>query len=253
MKKILLYLILLQTFSIHSQEQKITYSIQLSKIKEFDKNEYLKNLNEKAIQSAQNLTFTLTISDSITRFSLDENMEMDNNQDGRKFAITLTEVLKEIYVKNNFSYQNNTAGFFDENEYIIEKNIDTNWVLSTETKLIDKKTCYKATTTYYGINSDRTFQYPVTAWYCPEIPLPYGPAGFGGLPGLILELQKNKVTFGAVKINLNSKKKTLTTMPLKGQLIRKEDYDNKVIIIAKAIQEENAKRKEESKKALKNN
>jgi GLPGLI family protein len=238
--------------SFMHKKKKITYSLQLSKIKEFDNNEYLKNLNEKAIQSAQNITFTLTISDSITRFSLDENMEMDNNQDGRKFAITLTEVLKDIYVKNNFSYQNNSAGFFDENEYIIEEKIDTNWVLSTETKLIDKKTCYKATTTYYGRNSDKIFQYPITAWYCPEIPLSYGPAGFGGLPGLILELQKNKVTFGATKINLNSKKKTLTTMPLKGKLISKEDYENKVIIIAKSIQEENAKRKEESKKTLKN-
>jgi hypothetical protein len=98
MKNVIIFLLLLQTSFIYAQEEKITYSLQLSKIKEFDNNEYLKNLNEKAIQSAQNITFTLTISDSITRFSLDENMEMDNNQDGRKFAITLTEVLKDIYM-----------------------------------------------------------------------------------------------------------------------------------------------------------
>jgi GLPGLI family protein len=180
-------------------------------------------------------------------------MEMEANKDGREFAMTLIEVDKEIYVKNNFSFQNNSATFFDDNKYIIQEKIDTNWVLTTETKLIDEKTCYKATTTYYGKNSLKEFSYPIIAWYCPEIPLPYGPAGFGGLPGLILELQKNKVTFGAIKIDLNSKKKTLTKMPLKGELIFKEDFDNKVIVIAKAVEAENLKRKEESKKALKNN
>jgi GLPGLI family protein len=252
MKKIIALIVLFQTCFVFAQEKIITYSIKLSKEKEFENLEYLKKMQEKAIQSTKNITYTLTISDSITRFTLDENMEMDANQNGRAFAMTLIEVDKDIYVKNNFSYRNNGATFFDENEYIIEEKIDTNWVLSTETKLIDKKTCYKATTTYYGRNSDKIFQYPITAWYCPEIPLSYGPAGFGGLPGLILELQKNKVTFGATKINLNSKKKTLTTMPLKGKLISKEDYENKVIIIAKSIQEENAKRKEESKKTLKN-
>lgn len=41
--------------------------------------------------------------------------------------------------------------------------------------------CQKATVTFAG----RTY----TAWFTPEIPLPYGPYKFGGLPGLILRIQ----------------------------------------------------------------
>ena len=41
--------------------------------------------------------------------------------------------------------------------------------------------CLKATTTFAG----RTY----TAWFTTEIPLPYGPYKFGGLPGLILKIQ----------------------------------------------------------------
>jgi GLPGLI family protein len=43
----------------------------------------------------------------------------------------------------------------------------------------------------------------VTAWYAPDIPVRFGPIGYGGLPGLILELQNESATFYVTKINLN--------------------------------------------------
>lgn len=54
-------------------------------------------------------------------------------------------------------------------------------------KILDKQeklfgyTCNKATTTFGG----RKY----TAWYTIDIPLPYGPYKFGGLPGLILKIE----------------------------------------------------------------
>ena len=47
--------------------------------------------------------------------------------------------------------------------------------------------CRKATTEFAGRN--------YTAWFTPEIPLPFGPYKFGGLPGLILKIEDAEQQF----------------------------------------------------------
>lgn len=47
--------------------------------------------------------------------------------------------------------------------------------------------CHKATTEFAG----RSY----TAWFAPEIPLPFGPYKFGGLPGLILKIEDGERQF----------------------------------------------------------
>ncbi|MFD2528846.1 GLPGLI family protein [Polaribacter marinaquae] len=44
------------------------------------------------------------------------------------------------------------------------------------------------------------------AWYTTDIPLPYGPIGNGGLPGLILKLEIDNFYYLVDKIILNPKK-----------------------------------------------
>lgn len=68
-------------------------------------------------------------------------------------------------------------------QYVAEKKHHFIWELKNETKTIGKYTCYKATTNFRGRN--------YTAWYAPDIPLPYGPWKLQGLPGLILEAYDN--------------------------------------------------------------
>ena len=82
------------------------------------------------------------------------------------------------------------------------------WELTNETKDIDGYTCYKAVHKEF-IQRSQTYR-TSTAWYTLDIPVPYGPAGFGGLPGLILELQYgNRVIYIADKIVLNKHMDTL--------------------------------------------
>lgn len=68
-----------------------------------------------------------------------------------------------------------------------------NWTLIDETKVINTMNCKKASVTYKGRNW--------TAWYSTEIPLPYGPYKFSGLPGLIIKMsdEKNEYDFELVK------------------------------------------------------
>ena len=57
---------------------------------------------------------------------------------------------------------------------------DFEWQISEETKEVAGFDCLKATLSYRG----REW----TAWFAEELPMPYGPYVFGGLPGMILEM-----------------------------------------------------------------
>ena len=79
------------------------------------------------------------------------------------------------------------------------------WQLENESKEIEGYQCFKASIT---ILNTRTLENDIVeAWYTTDIPVPYGPAGYGGLPGLILELRHKGVILVAEEITLN---------PLKG-------------------------------------
>lgn len=75
------------------------------------------------------------------------------------------------------------------------------WTLTKEIKIIDKYKCFKATSPLYY--KDKKLDTFITAWFTPDIPVQHGPIGYGGLPGLILELQNDRTTFFVTKININ--------------------------------------------------
>lgn len=54
------------------------------------------------------------------------------------------------------------------------------WTIGQERKSVIGYQCLSATADYRG----RSYK----AWFCADIPLPYGPLWFGGLPGLIMEI-----------------------------------------------------------------
>ncbi len=68
--------------------------------------------------------------------------------------------------------------------YHIEIPKISNWKLLPDSKKIGPYTVKKAQVQYGGRQWN--------AWYCPEIPLPYGPYLFYGLPGLIIEIADDK-------------------------------------------------------------
>ena len=91
-------------------------------------------------------------------------------------------------------------------EYIVETTSRMkNWELINEVLIIDGYTCYKAINKEYN---SRSGNYLInTAWYTLDIPVSYGPAGNGGLPGLILKLElRDNLYYLVDKIILNPKK-----------------------------------------------
>lgn len=84
---------------------------------------------------------------------------------------------------------------------VVYENYMRDWVFTNETKKIENYTCYKATLDLFVERTSQVSQ--IIAWYTLDIPIPYGPAGFGGLPGLILELKYKQAVYVAKEITLN--------------------------------------------------
>jgi len=75
--------------------------------------------------------------------------------------------------------------FCDKNEpFIYDDSVEIDWKIKSETKMIADLKCTRATASFRG----RRYE----AWFAPEIPVPYGPWKFNGLPGLIVKLKDKK-------------------------------------------------------------
>jgi GLPGLI family protein len=145
--------------------------------------------------------------------------------DGRAYT-------EEYYYKERDSaYSLRPAYYSMFGKLLVKQTRDTKWEMHNESKKIGDYTCYKATATLVRVNPAGTFKFPIIAWYCPKIPLPYGPLGYSGLPGLILELQERNLVYGAEKINFTVDKKTskLKKPDSKGRRIIANDALNEMI------------------------
>lgn len=99
-------------------------------------------------------------------------------------------------------YKNDSKIVFTQDllktSFIVEDELpEIKWELLPEKKEIQNLVCYKAVTNFRG----RKWQ----AWYCPEIPISYGPWKFYGLPGLIVEIKDNTHRFAFNLSNYNLK------------------------------------------------
>lgn len=221
------YFFILTFFTLIAFSQKsgtITYNFRILEDEKFIKNEVLGKFFLQAIEGAKHLKFELTFNDSISEFKLIKNMSLDGQN--LEMAIIDSRAKKEIYIFKNKIYHNNSNGLFKENEFLIIEPLNQNWKLTNESKIIDGYTCYKATNEYI-VDNGKIFKHPVIAWFCPQIPISIGPRGYGGLPGLILELQEWNSVFGVEKIEFSNNVKEII-LPQEGKIISEQEYQNKV-------------------------
>ena len=74
----------------------------------------------------------------------------------------------------------------------------------------------------------------VVAWYTPQVPINQGPDDYWGLPGLILEINADRMTILCTKIVMNPEEKEEIEKPKKGDEVTKAEYNE---IITKKMQE----------------
>jgi len=76
----------------------------------------------------------------------------------------------------------------------------------------------------------------IEAWFAPHIPVPSGPALYGGLPGMILVLSLNggRTTYAATEISLDGVEDGLIRLPEVGEAVSEEEFRS---IVARNIRE----------------
>jgi len=167
-----------------------------------------------------NIEFLLTFNDSLAIYEEIKNLGMEVKNSKTQFAKVFSGYNGPSYY--NFKTEKITQ---KQGSYLVEKNLtDYKWVLTKEKLIIDHFTCYKATTVLKLQGRSGEILRPVTAWYTTDINPSAGPDGFGGLPGLIIQLEVNKVVTTLKKIEFSNKPINIK-LPTKGKKITQEEFD----------------------------
>ncbi|MGY3793635.1 GLPGLI family protein [uncultured Aquimarina sp.] len=104
-------------------------------------------------------------------------------------------------------------------KFLIEETLEPQeWELTNKVKKIDQYICYKAILK----NTDKK----VEAWYTNKIKASYGPKGYYGLPGLILELKEGEKIVSFDKVSLFPSEPIIINPPNEGEKITREELEN---------------------------
>lgn len=202
MKKVLIFCsILFLSSSFYAQTGTICHY----KIVEFKKFEIKKPGDEthryaietlnQAREASLEFDFVLQFNDSVSSFQLVDRMDNDVNMPGSaKIGLAMIGSSGEFY-------QNTKSGIWLKTsettgkKYTVQDSIDFDWVVTKETKTINGFTCFKA-----ELPENKQIK---EVWFTPQIPTSFGPLGFGGLPGLIVEVKRGTFVLSLVEISTN--------------------------------------------------
>lgn len=206
MKKNILLLLILFCFSIlHAQNNK-TVTCVYKVYTPFDlKKTEVSNVS-KSIAMTKPLSFVLAICDNTSKFSLVDNMALD---DVDMLSLKFRKILSfdGKYIETSL----NDDEIFERNESlganlaIKTKISDYKWNITTESKMIDNYYCLKATCQIKGRGrGGAVIDKEITAYFCPALNYQFGPREFCGLPGLILEVVVDNSVIGIESISFNN-------------------------------------------------
>ena len=219
MKQYLYILTFIFTFnSLYSQSGQVFYEAISKKYPETKENKadvYIVELENTKI--LLELKFNKTVS-YFSKANLKKGDEFNLGEEGLSILIGYEELYYNLKDKLLFS---------DYGEFLIKTPSNHNWNISSESKKIDNYLCYKATyTESYTARDGKTKERVITAWFCPELPYSFGPLEFNGLPGLILELEKNGNKVVAKSILLSDK--TIELKIPNKKTITKDQYNKRI-------------------------
>ena len=174
---------------------------------------------------------------------------------GKMWASAGGPVYKDIATKKSLQ----STEFMGKKFLISNDQNKIKWVMEKEQKMIGNYLCFKATaqvskpktmTSVWrkaekendsikdSANYEAQEEYSmVTAWYTPQIPVSHGPAEFGGLPGLILELTTDRTVMLCTRVVMNPEKRIQISEPTKGEFVSRTEFENIVEVKTKEMRD----------------
>src|SRR5690606_25760677 len=184
----------------------------------------LKKSSEEMKKNIRRLSYSLLINNGKSLFSSDPIISTDSHNDRNLgLAISVGQGAGTTYVDINGS-KIRSLDAYGEKFLIISNLNDLNWKITEEKKVIQGFQCYRATTVAEIKNSQGVREILVEAWFSPDLPFPYGPAGYGRLPGLILRLQNGKYSYNIEKIQFSMNLDEIEK-PDKGKTVTQKQFD----------------------------
>ena len=149
----------------------------------------------------------------------------DDEETGGNTKVVMKRPQSEIY-RNFATNKRIEQRDFMGKKYLIEDGIKVRaWKITGESKKILGYNCLKA-----AFNDTTARKQNIIVWFTDAIPLAAGPATFGTLPGLILEVNINdsETVMLAQKVELKALKTNDFKAPTKGEKISDEDFSKKM-------------------------
>ncbi len=166
-------------------------------------------IRQLAINQLQNRKNTFQMVFNGTKYGFNEesiqNNKLNVNSDNSVFIDFAT---KEMSVQKMIL----------DRSYIVRQDyIQPQWAIDpSQVRLINGKRCMRA---------DSKSENGVTAWFCDAIPCQMGPAGYGGLPGLIMELTTPSDKYTLREFEVLPTAQTIIQQAQKGKQVSPEEFD----------------------------
>lgn len=203
-------------------------------------------------------TYILTFNKEESTYKEEEKLAAPGQGGGRGFAMMMSSFTGGVHYKNVINEEYLQAQEFFGKQFLVKDELPKlEWQMGSETKMIGKYLCFKATAvkqvkesilSSFGrrgnnqndntkkdeADSEATDEVEevevaneivITAWYTTQIPINQGPGEYWGLPGLILEVSTDRTTILCTKIVMNPRDKTDIKAPSKGKEVSQKEYD----------------------------
>lgn len=224
-----LFLFLLINPPLQSQEEDfkgyVKYSLGYAPKDKTTDNDPFERQKKDVVRSMSDIEAELFFNSTRSNYRVKRNLDLEGDMSYRVARIIAGNVwYKDTEAKSRIE----SLQLMGEKMNVIRQYDNFDWEITDETKEIGNFLAYKAKTTFTTENNftNELDKFEITAWFCPQIPAPFGPKGIDGLPGLVLEVNLGSSWLYATEVNLSSDfEDSILSPPKKGISLSEEKFN----------------------------